>query len=266
MIRTNFVCKDEGHSNSNHGYQFDDTLSKQFIAYRVVLYAYMDLHKSIEGRVGTTLAELLKLANINTSSHMRRKAGYSILIECLMWFIENEYIEIRHLDKKIQTTDDLLKVKYADGLVITINGIGFYPFAILDNDGIFKNNEPFITITYGEFELLTRNIDDGTLSKFLCYMIVKHEIGWRADFHQIERYPKSKILTKQYLARQVGCSPTVARLYLEFFTDNNLLVRKKVPGDFSGHTHPYIYALNEPGWEDEIKYGIAKFRKEASKQ
>lgn len=176
---------------------------------------------------------------------------YQLLTECIDWFIDNNYI-------KFCENSSIDDYEFKELLEFQIVEENFY-LSVKNVQGKDKTDEPFVLITEDEFDIIT-SIDSRYNARiFHVFALIKSYIAYRLPHTPISKYPKVALVTQSLLSEKTGYLRNKIQNYIDTLCEVNALKRRQLNHTPNLPKPPYIYAVNEPGWEQELYYGALKY-------
>lgn len=238
-MRTNFVRTFDAEYLT---YKYEDDRGGLFIAYRIMLYVYLDLHAIRDvDVVMTSLGEMLNVCGIDVRNYKQRKS-YAVFLEVISWFIQNNYIEVLNTDLDSSRIDALIKIQLLED---------FYPGL----ETVDRIAEPFVKITRAEFEL-TR----GNPKLLFVYAYIKSFIFGRRQGDSIRGHPMCVVLSAANMANATKINRHAVMEYIDELEKLNIIARGQL--DKTGKkSPPYAFVIKKDNWEQELEFGMEKYNK-----
>lgn len=258
QIRTNFIREDKGWADSYITYHYEDGFSMDFLGYRIFMYAFIDFETNHRSVAKITFKELFKLCGKKSDSKRFRKSKtYSLIINCLQWFIDNKYITIisdKPLDKYY--FDEMIRIKITDFFLPSVKMVN----DVKTTKVIPKTGEPFISLTQSELETF-ENMSSGSVPRLMAvYAYIKSKCGFRFDDQKIDDYPICCWESQEKMAKHLKCTQTQLSSYIKQLCSVGLLKRTSLVRVGNGRPS-YIYTYDQPDWKEELYFGVLKYNK-----
>lgn len=257
--------------NSFIRYSAEDEVSADEQRMRLFLFIYFVSSAGLFSRCTFSMEQLLRIANVKTPQRkLQNLQIYETLLMSLEWLITNEYISNPNVDLRSVSVDQLIMVDCIyEGL--SIDGY--------TAEGKYRSKERFTKITkYEFFTLLERTTSRVPLFDLFIYSYIKSFIINRRPSVSIQEQAECCYLSYQQLQDACQVSRDGLRRSLEFLQNSELLDFNKpdnvekyeLDGKMYKATGKYsnlktVFVLNRPGYEEELKAGIASYIKQNQK-
>lgn len=256
QIRTNFIREDKGWEDSFLTYYYENDFDIDFIGCRILVYAFIDFERNYRSVAKITFRELFNLCGKKgDSKRFKKSKTYSLIADCLQWFIDNKYITIIS-DKPLDEYyfDETVRIKLTDLFLPSVKMVYSEDLKKV----IPKTHEPFILLSQSELETF-ENMSNGSVPRLIAvYAYIKSRCDYRYGERTIQDRPICFWETQQKMARHFHCTQAQLSQYIEQLCSVGILKRKPLAHSSKGKA-PYVYTYEQPNWEQELYYGVKKF-------
>lgn len=255
QIRTNFIMPDEGLPGSCLTYRYEDGYSFEFIGCRILIYAFLDFETNYCAIAKITFEELFHLCGLKGDSKRFRTFNiYPVILDCLQWFIDNNYITIIN-DKPL----DEFYFKETIKIKISENFLPLMGARHNERTGEMKNVtlEPYVAISYDELNTITNMNTSAQPSLMAIYVYIKARCGGRRKDQTAKERPVCMWESYQTISEKTGSKRGSTLKYIEKLCTVGLIKRKAFFRTYDRKA-PYVYTWNQKGWEEELHYGALR--------
>lgn len=244
--------KSEGWPGACLTYRYESCYTLDFLGCRILIYAFLDFETNYCGIAKITFEELFHLCGIKgDSKRFRSYATYSVILDCLQWFIDNKYITIIN-DKPLNEFyfKETIKIKISEN---------FLPLVETEYDEKTKRTkyitlEPYITIDYDELSTLM-NLNTPSQPRLMAvYAYIKARCGGRKNGQTAKEKPIFMWESYVTMAGNLASIRDSIQNYVETLCDVGLVKRKMFFNTYDKNA-PYVHTWNREGWEEELHYG-----------